>query len=281
MPMPCPTAVPPPEAYSRVTNPERFRPLHALMVELIGRLEATFDVERLERYGLDDDLEKVDLVRPSVKLLPRDISAASIAVSFTAFPGLLVRVGRWRIDAFPSCGYDACDETMDGESASLTQRADAVRAGGSAKRSRDPRLEMRGRNQSSPRRVDASQVELASTVPMLDMGDGDLSTCHPTFHQSRRSVQRDCVVGEPAGMAVLAQFGRLLSLGQGGLYAIVGSSNGVSLCSTGRTRPRQATYDLRCLKRKGLIEEAARHRRYQLTAVGRRVAVLFTKTATG
>ena len=129
VPMPCPAAVPPPEAYSRVTNPERFRPLHTLMVELIGRLEATFDIDRLEGYGLDDELERVDLVRPSVKLLPRDTSAASIAVSFTAFPGLRVRVGRWRIDAFPSCGCDACDETANGEGARLTQMVDDVTAG--------------------------------------------------------------------------------------------------------------------------------------------------------
>jgi len=108
VPMPCPSAVPLPEAYSRVTNPERFRPLHTLMVELIGRLEATFDVEHVEGYGLDSELERVDLARPSVKLVPRDTSAASIAVAFTAFPGLLVRIGRWRIEAFPSCGCDAC-----------------------------------------------------------------------------------------------------------------------------------------------------------------------------
>ena len=41
---------------------------------------------------------------------------------------------------------------------------------------------------------------------------------------------------------------------------------------------RQATYDLRRLKRKGLIAKVARSRRYQLTGLGRRVAVLFTKT---
>jgi hypothetical protein len=129
VPLPCPTAVPPPEPYSRVTNPERFRPLHTLMVELIGRLEATFDVERLEGYGLDDELERADLARPSVKLLPRDTSAASIAISFTAFPGLLFRVSRWRIDAFPSCGCAARDETIDGEGARLTQMVDDVTAG--------------------------------------------------------------------------------------------------------------------------------------------------------
>jgi hypothetical protein len=41
---------------------------------------------------------------------------------------------------------------------------------------------------------------------------------------------------------------------------------------------RQATYDLRRLKRKGLIVKLAHTHRYQLTSLGRRVAVLFTKT---
>jgi hypothetical protein len=41
---------------------------------------------------------------------------------------------------------------------------------------------------------------------------------------------------------------------------------------------RQATYDLRRLKRKGLIAKVAGTQRYQLTSLGRRVAVLFTKT---
>ena len=40
---------------------------------------------------------------------------------------------------------------------------------------------------------------------------------------------------------------------------------------------RQATYDLRRLKRKGLIVKLAHTHRYQLSSLGRRVAVLFTK----
>src|SRR5215510_11051371 len=70
VPVPFPSAVRPPEAYSRVTNPERFRPLHTLM-GLIGRLEAAFDVERFEGFGLDSDLEAGELARPSVRLVPR------------------------------------------------------------------------------------------------------------------------------------------------------------------------------------------------------------------
>src|SRR6516162_501267 len=41
---------------------------------------------------------------------------------------------------------------------------------------------------------------------------------------------------------------------------------------------RQATYDLRRLKRQGIIRKLPGTHRYQLTNVGRRVAVLFTKT---
>ena len=41
---------------------------------------------------------------------------------------------------------------------------------------------------------------------------------------------------------------------------------------------RQASYDLRRLKRKGLIAKIPHAHRYRLTSLGRRVAVLFTKT---
>ena len=40
---------------------------------------------------------------------------------------------------------------------------------------------------------------------------------------------------------------------------------------------RQATYDLRRLRRKGLITKIVGTQRYQLASLGRRVAVLFTK----
>jgi len=43
-------------------------------------------------------------------------------------------------------------------------------------------------------------------------------------------------------------------------------------------RSRQATYDLRRLRRKGLIERLPHSHRYRLTEQGRRIAVLFTKT---
>ena len=56
-----------------------------------------------------------------------------------------------------------------------------------------------------------------------------------------------------------------------------GNEHKVRLLDTPYTT-RQATYDLRRLKRKGLIVKIPKSHRYELAATGRRVAVLFTKT---
>ena len=122
---------PPGEAYSRVTNPERFRPLHAAMLEIINRLEKDYEVERAEGYGLDEELEsRMDLARPSVRLSPWDPDAAPIGVTFTTFPGLYLRFGRWYTEPFPDCGCDACDEMPDELIEEMTELVEAVVSGG-------------------------------------------------------------------------------------------------------------------------------------------------------
>lgn len=121
---------PPEEAYSRVTDAERFRPLHEAMLEIVGRLERDFDVEREEGYGLDEELEKhFEPTRPGVRLTPSDPHAAPISVVFSGFPGLHLRFGRWYMEPFPSCGCDACDETAEDEIERLTEMIDDVVAG--------------------------------------------------------------------------------------------------------------------------------------------------------
>jgi hypothetical protein len=94
---------PPEEAYSRVTNPKRFRPLHGSAERLLGRIEATFDVEREEGYELDDELDRY-AARPTVRLAPRSTEGGSLTIVFTSFPGLLVRLGHWSLSPFPSVG---------------------------------------------------------------------------------------------------------------------------------------------------------------------------------
>src|SRR6266496_1882064 len=82
--------------------------------------------------------------------------------------------------------------------------------------------------------------------------------------------------GDPRVVAVLATI-------VGFCYLMDGFTNGqlTEQVRALRSMPytsRQATYDLRRLKRKGLIQKIKGTHRYQLSRLGRRVAVLFTKT---
>ena len=131
---------PPEEAYSRVTNPERFQPLHYAALELLDRLEREFAVERLEGSGADDELGGRSHVRPTIRLVPHDPQAASIVVAFTDFPGLFLRFGTWRTESIPSCGCDACDETAEGSIERMTQMVEAVVSGGFREAIRVPLL---------------------------------------------------------------------------------------------------------------------------------------------
>ena len=93
----------------------------------------------------------------------------------------------------------------------------------------------------------------------------------------RRNIFREPLrFGDQRVMAILAAL-------VGFCHVVGGFTNGqlvertAALINASYTS-RQATYDLRRLKRKGLIGKLAGTRRYQLTALGRRVAMLFTKT---
>jgi hypothetical protein len=103
--------------------------LHDVALRLLERLEAVFSVETFAGYGLDSELELGGLARPTVRLVPRNLKAAPLTIAFTPFPGLRVQAGRWRMDAFPACGCDACDETANDEATRLKELVDAVTAG--------------------------------------------------------------------------------------------------------------------------------------------------------
>ena len=90
----------------------------------------TFEVERTEGFGLDEELETgLDIARSGVQLIPADPEAAPIVVVFTAFPGLHNRFGRWYMEPFPDCGCDACDGSAEGEIERLNEMFDDVTAG--------------------------------------------------------------------------------------------------------------------------------------------------------
>ena len=134
------TEDPPDEAYSRVTNPERFQPLHDAATELLDRLEREFAVERVEGLDADDELGRESLARHPIKLVPQDPQAAPIVVAFTEFPGVHFRFGSWRTEPFPNCGCDACDEKPDELIEAMTRMVEAVVSGGFREAIRVPPL---------------------------------------------------------------------------------------------------------------------------------------------
>ena len=167
---------PPKEAYSRVTNPERFQPLHGAATGLFDRLERGFAVERLEGPDADDELGSKSLARPAIRLTPHDSQAAPIVVAFSEFPRLHVRFGSWRTEPFPNCG---CDETADGSMEEMIEMVEAV-AGGFREAVRVPLLlghgwqesEFRFNDYYGPFRSSRSRV---SRSRALDMTGGKLN----------------------------------------------------------------------------------------------------------
>ena len=132
---------PPDEAYSRVTNPERFLPLHEAALRLIKRLIADYDVEMTEGYDLSVlGIGKDRLARPSIALSPSDSACAPITIAFDDFPGISARFGQWQENGFPSCGCDACDEDANGEIARMTRMFESIISGGFREAMKVPRF---------------------------------------------------------------------------------------------------------------------------------------------
>ena len=120
---------PPDDAYSRVTEPERFKPLHEWALEAVTRLQQEYEVTLDEGQGMDSELERVPLSRPTLKVTPLQDSCAPVTIAFIDFPGLAIRFGHWATDRFPPCGCDACDEMPEEEFKKFTELLDDVVSG--------------------------------------------------------------------------------------------------------------------------------------------------------
>lgn len=125
-----------PEAYGRVTNPERFEALLPVALDLLDRLGANYRTSRQEGDDVDPDLvvsipSGADRI---VRIAPTVGGGAPLVVAFTSFPGLRVRFGRWHTEGFPVCGCDACDEQPDELADDFLTKVDTLTAGGFAER---------------------------------------------------------------------------------------------------------------------------------------------------
>jgi hypothetical protein len=126
---------PPQEAYSRVTDTGRYRPLHDFALALADDLEAEFDVERDDEPPVASWLSEGVVVVRAIRLRPRADDAVPITIGLTSFPGLVIGCGEFTRLTLPVCGCDACDEHVADSVASIREHVDAVVSGGFAEAS--------------------------------------------------------------------------------------------------------------------------------------------------
>jgi hypothetical protein len=107
---------------------ERFRLLQAHVLQLLARLEATYDVIRSEEFpssrGVFYSVEELmsESVSPPMLLTPRLPEAAPLGVVFLTPPVLLVRCGRWHEATFGTAFYR--EDDLWGTPATEAERLD-------------------------------------------------------------------------------------------------------------------------------------------------------------
>ena len=89
------------------TGTARFAALHEAAEALLDEYAERYMVDRREtKESLGPDQALVRMER----LMPRTPAAAPLAIAFTNFPGLTVRLGRWWVESLPGCGCELCHE---------------------------------------------------------------------------------------------------------------------------------------------------------------------------
>ena len=126
---------PPEEAYSRLSNLERFLPLHSVAQSLGEWLEATFEVtvERDPAVAADLLHAPADVVG-ALRLIPHDASAAPLTFVLTSLNGVYLHAGLLHDFQFPVCCCDACDEDVFVLADELEWTVRTVVAGGYSER---------------------------------------------------------------------------------------------------------------------------------------------------
>ena len=122
---------PPEDAYARVSNLERFAPLHDVALALVEWLRSTFDVdvEKSSSAAADLLLQPRDLVQ-AVRIVPREHAAAPLTFVLSRFPGVFLHAGSLHDFHFPACGCDACDDNVTELIAQLEWTVRTVVSGG-------------------------------------------------------------------------------------------------------------------------------------------------------
>ncbi|XVU25853.1 DUF6226 family protein [Actinoplanes sp. CA-054009] len=110
-----------------VTGANRFAVLHDAAEALLDELDQRYVVDRREtkeQLGPAEGLVRME------RLMPRTPAAAPLAIAFTEFPGIVVRLGRWWDEALPACGCEVCEEDPAQLVDALRKQAFALVEGG-------------------------------------------------------------------------------------------------------------------------------------------------------
>ena len=125
----------PEDSYSRVSNLQRFAPLHAVADAIIDWLRHTFDVTVEQTASAAGDLLHMpDHVVRAVRVVPREPAAAALTFVVTGFPGLSLHAGALHDFHFPVCGCDACDDDVTNVADELERTVRTVVTGGYSER---------------------------------------------------------------------------------------------------------------------------------------------------
>ncbi|MFI5494380.1 DUF6226 family protein [Actinoplanes sp. NPDC051859] len=110
-----------------LTGRARYYVLHEAAEVLLDELTDQYVVDRRETKEPAGPLPGAEHVR-TVRLIPRHPAAGPLAVAFTDFPGIVLRLGRWFVEAMPA-GEDG-EEDPERLIAGLRARVDAHVEGG-------------------------------------------------------------------------------------------------------------------------------------------------------
>lgn len=72
------------------------------------------------------DPSKRGNMAPVTELTPAHPGSGTLRITFTGFPGLLVKLGQESEFALPACGCDACDEDPDELILELREHVDSL-----------------------------------------------------------------------------------------------------------------------------------------------------------
>ncbi|MFF7293065.1 DUF6226 family protein [Microbacterium sp. NPDC008134] len=114
-----PDGVPPEEAYSRESHPERFAPLRGVVDALVEHLGDSYTVEVSAESAGED----------ARRIVMQPLTGAPITLTVTG-PVVEVEAGELLRTVIPSCTCDACDETAESAADELERTLLAIAAGG-------------------------------------------------------------------------------------------------------------------------------------------------------